>query len=47
MESLTTIDLQSLPANSGSLTVFTNDQGGIRDDLIVTKTNDDYLLVNQ
>jgi len=34
-----------LPANTGSLSVFTNEKGGIRDDLIVTKTDADFLYL--
>jgi len=45
MESLTTADVQSLKPNHGTLTVFTNEKGGIKDDLIVTKTDKDYLYV--
>ena len=36
MESLTVADVRNLKAKCGALTVFTNDQGGIEDDLIVT-----------
>uniref|UniRef100_A0A183D899 Aminomethyltransferase, mitochondrial n=1 Tax=Gongylonema pulchrum TaxID=637853 RepID=A0A183D899_9BILA len=37
-----------LSANQGCLSVFTNDSGGIRDDLIVTKVDQDriYLVTN-
>ena len=45
IESLTVADIQGLHDNQGSLTVFTNDAGGIRDDLIVTKTSLDYLFI--
>lgn len=31
--------------NSGTLTVFTNENGGILDDLIVTKVNEEFLYV--
>ena len=34
-----------LKDNTGTLTVFTNEAGGILDDLIVNKTSDDYLYV--
>jgi len=44
-ESLIVSDLVSLPENSACLTLYTNDQGGILDDLIVTKTDQDYLYV--
>lgn len=44
MESLTSADINGLPVNQGSLSVFTNDKGGIRDDLILLKT-EDFLYV--
>ena len=34
-----------LKDNTGTLTVFTNEAGGILDELIVNKTSDDYLYV--
>ena len=45
MESLTVADVANLQANQSALTLFTNDKGGIIDDLIVTKTDKDYLYV--
>ena len=45
MESLVVADVAGLPDNHGSLTLFTKPCGGIIDDLIVTKTNRDYLYV--
>lgn len=51
IESLTVSDIENLPANSGCLTVFTNDHGGINDDLIVSSVSTsnnkalDYLYV--
>lgn len=45
MESLTTADVQGLAENSGSLSVFTNEKGGIKDDLIVTKTDAGYIYL--
>lgn len=36
IESLTVADVRKLKENSGSLTLFTNEAGGIKDDLIVT-----------
>jgi len=45
MESLTVADVLGLADNTGSLTVFTNDQGGIIDDLIVSKTDLGHLYV--
>lgn len=44
-ESICTADIKGLAPNSGSLTVFTNENGGIFDDLIVTKVSDDLLYV--
>lgn len=44
-ERLVVADLVNLPENAASLTVYTNEQGGILDDLIVTKTDRDYLYV--
>jgi len=45
MESLVVADIKALNDNQGSLTLFTTDQGGIQDDLIVTKTDAGYLYV--
>lgn len=45
MESLIPADIQGLSNDQGSLSVFTNDKGGIRDDLITTKTSGDHLYV--
>lgn len=45
IERLTVADVLGLSDNHGTLTLFTNDKGGIIDDLIVTKTNLDYLYV--
>jgi aminomethyltransferase len=44
-ESITTADIQGLQKGSGTLTVFTNDQGGILDDLIVNRVNSKFLYV--
>lgn len=44
-ESLCTADIKGLKENSAVLTVFTNENGGILDDLIVTKVNDEFLYV--
>nr|CAH7714095.1 unnamed protein product [Callosobruchus chinensis] len=44
-ETICTADIQGLANNSGTLTVFTNDKGGILDDLIVTKISEDQLFV--
>jgi aminomethyltransferase len=44
-ETLTTADIQGLSKGSGTLTVFTNDKGGILDDLIVNQVNTEFLYV--
>ena len=45
MESLTVGDIAGLANNTGSLTVFTNQEGGIIDDLIVSVTDKEHLYV--
>ncbi|RUS74580.1 hypothetical protein EGW08_017661 [Elysia chlorotica] len=45
MEKMVVTDIQALQDNQGTLTVFTNDQGGILDDLIINNTDKDYLYV--
>lgn len=45
IETLTTADLQGLEKGSGTLTVFTNDKGGILDDLIVNRVNSSFLYI--
>ncbi|KAI8726312.1 aminomethyltransferase, mitochondrial-like isoform X1 [Biomphalaria glabrata] len=45
MESLVVLDVEDLKPNQGSLTVFTNEKGGIIDDLIVSNTSEGYLYV--
>ena len=45
IESLVVGDIQGLKPNSGTLTVFTNEKGGIIDDLIVSSTSLDYLYI--
>jgi aminomethyltransferase len=45
IESLTVVDVLGMSDDTGSLTVFTNDQGGIIDDLIVTKTSLNHVYV--
>uniref|UniRef100_A0A1I8Q1L0 Aminomethyltransferase n=1 Tax=Stomoxys calcitrans TaxID=35570 RepID=A0A1I8Q1L0_STOCA len=45
MESVCTADIRGAANGTGSLTVFTNDQGCILDDLIVTRVQDDLLYV--
>lgn len=45
IESLIVTDIQGLKTDTGSLTVFTNENGGILDDLIVSVTSQGYLYV--
>ena len=45
IEKLVVSDIQGLKPNTGTLTVFTNENGGIIDDLIVNNTSLDYLYV--
>lgn len=45
IESITVADIATLKPNSGTLTLYTNDNGGIIDDLIVTKISQDSLFV--
>ncbi|XP_041350154.1 aminomethyltransferase, mitochondrial-like isoform X2 [Gigantopelta aegis] len=45
MESLVVADVEGLSENHGTLSVFTNNKGGIEDDLIITNTGDGYLYV--
>lgn len=45
LESLTTCDLKNLSKGAATLTVFTNDKGGILDDLIITKDDEDKYFV--
>ncbi|GFO43960.1 aminomethyltransferase [Plakobranchus ocellatus] len=45
MESMVVTDIEGLKDNQGTLTVFTNDQGGILDDLIINNTDKDFLYV--
>lgn len=44
-ESICTADIKGLAKGAGSLTVFTNEKGGILDDLIITKVSDDFLYI--
>ena len=46
MESLTVVDLNNIKPNTGALTVFTNEAGGILDDLIVTEAEDHLYVVS-
>lgn len=45
IESVCTADVQNLEDNSSVLTVFTNENGGILDDLIITKIVNDHLYI--
>lgn len=45
IESLVVGDIQGLDENSGTLSLFTNDQGGILDDVIVNVTDSDHLYI--
>lgn len=45
LETVCTADILDMPTGSGSLTVFTNEKGGILDDLIVNKVSDKELYV--
>ncbi|GCC17609.1 aminomethyltransferase, mitochondrial [Chiloscyllium punctatum] len=45
MESLIVGDIAELKDNQGTLSLFTNEKGGIKDDLIVTRTSDGYLYI--
>lgn len=45
LESLTTCDLKNLGKGAATLTIFTNDKGGILDDLIITKDDEDKYFV--
>lgn len=45
IESLIVSDIANLRQDSGTLTVFTNENGGIIDDLIVSNTSNDYLYI--
>ena len=48
LETLVVGDVRGIPVGSGSLSVFTNEKGGIIDDTVVTRSGDDsvYLVVN-
>ncbi|KAL7884764.1 hypothetical protein AOLI_G00075340 [Acnodon oligacanthus] len=45
VESLIVGDIEELKDNQGTLSLFTNTKGGIMDDLIVTKTDKEYLYM--
>merc|ERR1712013_748465 len=46
IESLTVADARNLQPNQGALTLFTNDEGGIIDDLIVTNAEEHLYVVS-
>jgi len=46
MESITVADVKGLKPNSGALTLFTNTQGGIEDDLIVSNADEHLYVVS-
>jgi len=45
VESLTVADVEGLQPNTGTLSLFTTEEGGISDDLIITKTDGDYIYL--
>ncbi|XP_026676139.1 aminomethyltransferase, mitochondrial-like [Diaphorina citri] len=45
LESICVADVHELDPGKGTLSLFTNEQGGIQDDLIVTKTLEDSLFL--
>ena len=45
VESITVADIRALREDQGSLSLFTTSEGGIIDDLIVTKTSNSYLYI--
>lgn len=45
IESLVVGDIKELVSNTGTLSVFTNDSGGILDDVIINQTDKNYLYV--
>ena len=45
VDSLVVGDVQALSDDHGALSLFTNDDGGIVDDLIVTRTSRDHLYI--
>ena len=48
LETLVVGDVEGIPVGSGSLSVFTNEKGGIIDDTVVTRSGENsiYLVVN-
>ena len=45
VESLTVADVAGLAEGTGTLSLFTNNNGGIEDDLIVTNTKEGHLYI--
>ncbi|CAD7001125.1 unnamed protein product, partial [Ceratitis capitata] len=45
IESICTADIKGMAPGTGSLTVFTNNNGGILDDLIISKINNECLYI--
>ena len=45
VESITVADVKGLADGTGTLSVVTNDEGGIIDDTVVTKVNDEWIYV--
>ena len=46
LESLVVADIEGLSEDQGTLSVFTNEQGGIRDDLIINKLPNELYVVS-
>lgn len=46
LESLVVADIEGLAENTGTLSLFTNEQGGIKDDLIINKMADELYVVS-
>eukprot|EP00794_Sanderia_malayensis_P006002 gene6002-6700_t len=45
LEQLTVADIQGFESNTGGLSLFTNENGGIKDDCIINKIADDHIYV--
>jgi aminomethyltransferase len=46
LESLVVADIEGLADNTGTLSLFTNENGGIKDDLIINKMADALYIVS-
>lgn len=46
LESLVVADIEGLQENTGTLSLFTNENGGIKDDLIINKKADELYVVS-